>query len=187
MILSSTEERALKLLGSGIEAEATARALGVTPSLISQMLSREEFAAQVQELRYKNLVQHNIRDSKYDELEDALLDKLSDASSLLMKPTEITRVLQAVNGAKRRGISAPEAINAQQKTVQLTMPSQIIQRFTMNVNNMVVQAGEQNLVTMQSGTLLKKLKEAGEQNVLTPPGTTQTSSQSIAAKTTEKI
>lgn len=155
---TGTESRALELLGSGLPPETVAAAVGVTVSRISQLLSDETFAAEVAELRYKNLANHNARDSSYDGLEDKLLEKMKDLIPFMMKPSEILRAIQVINGAKRRGQSTPESIVNQQTVVQLLMPTQIMQKFTTNINNVVVQAGEQELVTMQTGVLLNKLK-----------------------------
>jgi len=152
---TATEDRALALLGSGVSAEAVANALGVTPSRVSQLLANKEFADQVATLRYENLQQHNSRDLAYDSLEDTLLTKLEKAIPMMFKPLDITKALQAVNGAKRRGQTAPSDGSVNQQTiVQLLLPTQITQKFTTNVNNQVIKAGDQELLTMQSGNLL---------------------------------
>lgn len=152
--MNVTESRALSLLGSGIPAENVASALGVTPGRISQLLSNEIFADQVATLRYENLQKHNTRDSSYDTIEDKLLEKLERQMPLIMRPSETIKALQVVNGAKRRGQSAPEQIVNQQSIVALVLPKVIVQKFTTNVVNQVVKAGEQDLVTMPAGNLL---------------------------------
>jgi len=167
---TTTEDRALALLGSGVNAEAVATALGVSPSRISQLLSDENFAARVTELRFNNLQQHNKRDNAYDTLEDKLLSKLERALPLMMRPAEILKALQVVNGAKRRGQSAPEQITNQQTIVNIVLPSQVVNKFTTNSNNQVIKAGHQDLVTMPSGSLLKKIEEEkNEQRTLELP------------------
>lgn len=160
--MSSIDERALTLLSSGVDQESTAKALGVTASYISQLMAQDDFRAKVIEARFMNAQKHNDIDNKYDTLEEKLLEQLEQSVPLLMKPQEISRVLQTVNGAKRRGTSAPETLHSQQPVVQLTIPAQVIQKFTVNIDNMVVQAGQQNLVTMQSATLLKQIKETSQ-------------------------
>lgn len=159
-VTSSTEERALKLLGSGIQPEQVAAALGVTASRISQLLADEDFAEKVAIIRYNNLQSHNARDSEYDNIEDALLEKLKSSLALMVKPATILKALQVVNSAKRRGQSAPQQVINQQTVVQLIMPQTVMDKFTVNSNNQVIQAGEQQLLTMQSGTLLSKVEEA---------------------------
>lgn len=176
LVLSNTEQRALNLLGRGILPTQVAAALGVTDSAISQMLAKQEFADAVSELRYKNLLKHSERDVKADELEDKLLKKLDGLVPFLMRPLEVARTYQILNSAKRRGASAPEAITAQQEVVQLVMPVTITNQFTVNSANQVISAGQQPLITVQSGTmksLLDKHKES--QNVkLLPHGSPET-------------
>jgi hypothetical protein len=159
---TSTESRALSLLGQGIGPEMVASAVGVSVSRISQLLSDSGFSAKVAELRYENLAKHNIRDSAYDALEDSLVEKMKDCIAYMVRPIEILKAIQIINAAKRRGSSAPEALLAQKEVVSLVMPVQIIQQFTTNINNQVIQAGKQELITVQSGnmnTLLEKSKE----------------------------
>lgn len=163
---NSTYERALALLGSGVNPEMVASALGVSISRISQLLSDEVFATKVAELRFESLQNHNIRDQKYDTMEDDLLDKLQNLLPLMMRPMEVIRSLQIINAAKRRGQSAPESITQQQTVVNLIMPTVITKNYAIqqNIHNQVVKAGDQDLLTIQSGQLLKTLENIGAEN-----------------------
>lgn len=151
---NSTEERAIKLLGSGISPEQVATALGVSASRISQLLSDQTFAQAVAELRFEALQKHNAIDASYDTLEEALIEKLADVLPLMMRPMEILKAVQVINAAKRRGQSAPEQITHQNTVVNLVIPTQIIQKFQMNSNNQITNVGSQTLETIQSSTLL---------------------------------
>jgi hypothetical protein len=152
--LNSTDERALHLLGSGIPPESVAAACGVSVSRISQLLSDPEFTSKVAELRFHALEKHNITDNKYDEMEDKLLDKLKDCLPFIaMDPMKLLKAVQVINGAKRRGASSPDQIQAQNTVVQLVMPQVLIQKFTTNINNQVIHAGDQTLTTIPSHTL----------------------------------
>lgn len=162
-LTTATQERALSLLGTGVSAEQTAIALGVSASRISQLLSDENFAEQVATVRYENLQKHNKRDSEYDSLEDDLLTKLRKSLPLMIKPETILKAISIVNGAKRRGQSAPQQVTNQQTIVNLVLPSHVVDRFTMNVNNQVIRAGDQELLTMQSGNLLKQIEDIQEE------------------------
>lgn len=166
-INTSTESRALQLLGSGIPPETVAATLGVSPSRISQLLSEPEFAAKVAELRFSSLQKHNERDNKYDEIEDKLIERMRDCLPLMMRPMEILKAIQVINSAKRRGASAPDAITAQQTIISLTIPVQVIQKFQTTQNKQVTHAGEQELLTMQSSTLLKEIKNGTAHPALT--------------------
>ena len=155
--LTSIEDRALSLLGQGISPEHTAAALGITPARISQMLSTADFAEKVAELRFTTLAKHSERDARADSLEDKLLKKLEDLIPFLMRPLEIARIYQIVNSAKRRGQSAPEHLTNAQEVVPLIMPIQIINQFTVNAANQVIKAGQQELITVQSGSMQRLL------------------------------
>jgi len=153
---SPFRDQALKLLGSGHSTEVVASAIGVDPSYISQLLAEEEFRTAVTELKYKNLQKHNERDNKLDSLEDKLIERLEKSLPMMIKPSEILNAFRIINSAQRRGHSAPESITNTTQIVQLFLPEKIVTNFVANINNQVVQAGEQQLVTMQSGTLLKQ-------------------------------
>lgn len=164
-LMASIEERAQKLLGSGLLPSVVATTLGVTPSAISQLLAQDQFAEEVAKARYENLAAHTERDNKYDSLEDQILDRLQQSLSMIFDPMKLVRILQVVNTAKRRGSGVQELPATQQTVVQLVMPTQIINQFTRNGNNQIVKAGDQDLVTMQSMNLPRLLEAA--QNVQT--------------------
>lgn len=157
---NSTEERALALLGSGVPAESVAAALGVTPARISQLLANEVFSKKVAALKYESLQKHNVRDAAYDSLEDKLLAKLEKAMPLMVKPESILKAISIVNGAKRRGSDAPTAVTNQQTIVNLMLPEVVTNKFAIDINNQVTKAGEQELLTMPSGNLLKQVESA---------------------------
>jgi hypothetical protein len=178
---TSTETRALSLLGQGLGPEVVAAAVGVSTSRISQLLSDPEFSAKVAEARYNSLAKHNSRDAAYDKMEDDLIEKLRDLLPFMMRPMEVLKAIQVINAAKRRGASAPEAITGQQTVVQLLMPTQILQTFTTNINNQVIKAGAQDLVTVQSSNMTKMLETMkGRNDVQTPilPGSSHASPSS---------
>jgi hypothetical protein len=165
--LTAAESRALHLLGQGIIPEQAAAASGLSASRISQLLSQEEFAARVAELRFETLSKHNDRDNAYDNLEDELLVKMKDCLPLMMRPQEILRAIQTINAAKRRGSSAPNSITEQHTVINLILPTQILTQFSLNPQNQVTsiqtssesQSGEQPLLTIQSGSLLNQVKQ----------------------------
>lgn len=156
--LTSTEDRALTLLGQGIPPEVVASAVGVSASRISQLVSDPEFSARVAELRFTALSKHNERDNKYDKMEDDLLAKLEDLMPYMVRPMEVLKAISIINAAKRRGSSTPEHILGKQEVVTLVMPVQVIQNFSLNQSNQVIKAGNQDLITVQSGNMTKLLE-----------------------------
>lgn len=161
---SSVEDRAVNLLGAGVTPEQTALALGVSAARISQLMAREEFAAEVAAARYQNLQQHNDRDQNYNDIEDTLIEKLGESVHMMTNPDKILRAVQVVNNAKRRGNSTPDQVIASQNIVSIALPANIAESFTVSVdiNNQVKRAGEQELQTIQSSTLLNQVTEARE-------------------------
>jgi hypothetical protein len=176
---TSTQERALALLGQGIGPEVVASAVGVSVSYISQLLSEQEFAEKVSILRYENLAKHNIRDAHYDELENKLVEKMEGALEYMVRPLEILKAIQIINSAKRRGSSAPETIMAQKEVVSLIMPIKIVQNFTTNVNNQVIQAGTQELITVQSGAMNDLVAKRANTSHASPSGSSQNHVQQL--------
>lgn len=162
--MTSTADRALTLLGQGIAPAQVAAALGVTESYISQLVSDEQFAARVAELRYESLQKHNARDNAYDAMEDKLLERMEDLLPLMHRPMEILKAIQVINAAKRRGQSAPENITNKQTVIPLILPVQIINSFKVNPQGQVVEVGKQPLLTIQSGNMDALLKEKRDEN-----------------------
>jgi len=171
-VTSSVEEKALTLLGSGVSSESVANALGVVPARISQLLANKLFAGKVAELRYKSLQSHNIRDGKYDSIEDTLIEKLKKSIPLMVRPDTILKAISTINGAKRRGQSAPDQVVNQKNLVQIIMPKVIANKFTINIDNQVISAGDQELHTMPSGNLLKQVEAAEELRLEAPENQT---------------
>lgn len=177
MALTSPQQRALTLLGSGVPQEQVASALGVSPSLISQWLATDEFSTQVVEAKYKKLSSHNQRDDTLDSLEDILIKRIQDTLPLCFKPMELTKMFQVINAAKRRGTSELNSIQENKPIVSITIPTQIINQFAVNPQGMVTKVGQQSLITMQSGTLLRKVKGVNDdelsQGVISNPTSSQ--------------
>lgn len=173
---SQITDRVITLLGQGITGEQVAAACGITSSAVSQLASDPELAKEIAELRFKNLAQFNERDDKYNQLEDTLLEQLKGSVMFMgTDPMKIARILMMVNKSERRGQQAPTHMTQQNTVVQLTLPVQIINQFsqtafTKDVNNQVIKAGNQELVTVQSADMTKLLEA---QNVKPVPSATE--------------
>jgi hypothetical protein len=159
MASQSIDERALTLLGQGIEPSTVASAIGVSPSYISQLMADKTFEAKVVEMRVENLVKHSERDSAYDKIEANLQDRLEKMIPMMFKPMEIVKTLQVINAAKRRGPGSPDSISATQEVISLTLPTTIINQYMItpqletNSLNQVIRVGEQDIITVQSNRM----------------------------------
>lgn len=170
IVTSPTQQKLLGLLGKGYTAAQSAQATGVTEGYVSQLMSEDWFAEKVQELRFLNLAKHQQLDEKYDDFEEEMLDKLKKMSKMLIKPMEIAKVLQIVNGAKRKSVTNTDPATLTQNIVQLNIPIAIANKFTTNANNQVVEVSDakgrtQALVTVTSGQLeglSREIRKTGE-------------------------
>lgn len=141
---SGKKQQVLEMLGGGLSAESVATALGVSPSLVSQLLSDEEFASAVTARRFAKLTKYNARDDRLDALEDECIKKLEEMLGMVYKPMEVARIFQLVNAAKRRGTGADQAASTviNNQVVNLIMPQVLAQKFHANSDNQVVEVVE---------------------------------------------
>lgn len=166
IVTSPNQQKLMGLLGKGYTAAQSAQAVGVTESYVSQLLSEDWFAQEVQRLKFVNLAKHQNLDEKYDTFEEAMLDKLEKMSKLLIKPMEIAKVLQIVNGAKRKSHVNTDHATITQNIVNLNIPIALANKFVTNANNQVVEVSDatgrtQALITVASGQLEGLSREAG--------------------------
>lgn len=176
--LNTQQEKIFRLLGQGISQRQVADAIGVDESYISQLMAIDENAEKVRALKLAALSDRNNRDSRLDGLEDALIDRLEqDVKNnpvAFRNAMERVRALQMVNGMKRRGIminDADDLNNGNQKTLTLTLPASIINKISKmsvnidietDINNQIIKAGNQDLITLQSKNIDSLLPNSGD-------------------------
>lgn len=173
----STSERIKVLLGAGVPIDKVAEACGVAESTVSGYMMDPEFKSAVQDLRYQNLQEQNDIDSNYRGMESDLQKKLKEIIPYMMNPGQILAAMRIVNGTVRRGVQAPVQPEAGSKeVVVLNIPTRIQQVFITNVNNQVIKAGDQELLTVQSHRMKelldnhnqRRLENSGGSNVSHP-------------------
>lgn len=156
------KERALQLLGeANLSNEVVASTLGCSPGYISQLMADDLFRERVSALRMQALTANSARDRKIDSIEDDLLHKLEELTQYIVKPGDALRAFQVVNAAKRRGLANHESTIINNNIVNLVMPQVVMQKFTKNGMNEVVEVGDRPLITIDSNKLLRDV--AGEQ------------------------
>lgn len=166
--VASIEDRALELLGMGVEPTQVANALQVSPGRISQLLGDESFTKRLGEAKYKALIKHNETDNILDNIEIKLAKKLEQTIPMMMRPGEIVGALHKVNSMKRRGHMSPDSVTRSKPVVRLTVPIAVVNRFQLNAAGQVISAGvasqdgngaSQDLVTIQSGNMQSLVTE----------------------------
>lgn len=158
-----SREQVKELLGSGLNGEQTALAVGCEPHYISALLAEETFASEVAQLRTAAFQAYNNRDKSIDGIEDSLIVKLKEAvdQGVVYKPRDILAAFQIVNNAKRRGAPNKTAPVTNQVVVSLNLPVRVIQQFKISALGEVIQVDDKTLVTMPSDNLLKHLANGG--------------------------
>lgn len=156
---STHATRLIQYISSGVTPGEAARALGITPGAVTQLMETPEVSSELSKLREEQILRSSALDAKYDRIEDTLLDKLEKSIPLLLRAGEITNVLARVNAAKRRGAGAPTAA-APTKILQLNLPTILQQKFVLNSHNQVITAGAQDLVTIPSAGVAKLVEAA---------------------------
>lgn len=160
--LTSNQDKILSLLSRGLPPSAVANALGIDQSYISQLMSDDAFAAEVATKKYGLVEKHLARDGAIDKLEDKILEKLEHALPMMHRPMEILKAFATINMAKRKAtVSTPaDVLSPSTQIIALQIPQIIQQHFTTNINNQVISAGSQDLITIQSNTLMETVKVA---------------------------
>ena len=152
--MSTLATQIISLLSQSISPAIVASTLGCDPSYVSQIGS-----AHAEEIRAARLAKQTAaisRDNKLDEVEDKLISRLDETVPYLHKPGEIARVLQIVNGAKRRTSQTDAAAGTLQGAaiVTIILPSAAQNPLIINQsNNQVVQIGQTPLVPLQVSAL----------------------------------
>jgi hypothetical protein len=172
--MNTQEDRIIKLIAKNVPLTVIAGIVGCDVSYVSQISSGN--SEKISALKYDSLVAQSARDERLNGLEDKAidiverkLDTIKENPFLMKSPSEAVRILSMINGLKRRGAASEgDTVLHQSNTViNISLPHHIVNKYavatTGNVldgeavvidayNNVRV-AGEQELVTMPSGTL----------------------------------
>lgn len=160
--LTATHQKILDLLGSGLPEGTVASAVGCTPAYISQLLSEPEFRSQVLEKRVVALQAQSKRDGRYDALEDRLLERLEEILPFMSRSAEVTRAMQVVNAAKRRGSSIDQPAQLENtRQVILNMPVSVINQFALSASREVIEVNGKPMVSATSQQL-KNMVDAAQ-------------------------
>lgn len=152
-------EKIRELLGSGCSNDIVATAVGCTPSYISQLMSDQDFAASVTNLRAAALTANTKRDRAIDGIEDTLVESLKDYidAGVFTKPRDILSAFNIVNKAVRRGVSSATNLQVNNTIVNLSLPTVVINKFVLNASSEVIEIDGQTMVSKPAAQLLKDL------------------------------
>ena len=164
-VVNQLESRAIKLLAAGLSPSKVAESLGVEASRISQLLAEDAFKTQLADEKFTLLNRHNEADEKLNSLEDKVRDRLEQTVDMIFDPMKLTRIFQVVNAAKRRGMELAGDSFANSTVVSLTIPQRVVNNFVVNSNNQVIQAGGEDLITIQPHRVQEMINERDKETI----------------------
>jgi len=152
-----TREHLIDAVAAGFTDTQIAESLGVTPSAVAQAIEKYEIR-QLAETKLKASKFASI-DENLNKVEDMLAKKLVAAAATLEDPLKITRVLQAVNAAKRRSLSEGSASAPQTSIAILNLPQRMSVHVVKNENNEVVEIDGRPMVTINPNILMQRVQQ----------------------------
>jgi DNA-binding CsgD family transcriptional regulator len=157
------EERVLKLLADGHSQTIVASTLGLQHGTISGYLSNDDFREELARRKAIVLEKYKKLDDGYDRAESVLLEKLEANLMFLTRPMEIVAALTRINAMKRRlGVSEAGSSNPASTVVNITLPVQIVHKFTTTAAGHIVGIDDKSLVTIPSGQMSKFIEKPTE-------------------------
>lgn len=170
--------RALKLMIAGCKQDQVAKALGVTPGLVSQWCAEEDFQIQLTQDIKKGFERSLSIDDTWDDIEDKLQRKLSSMVDIFVTPEQVLRALKLANEANRKTQhskplegSGDSSQGSSAGSVKLILPIVIKNQFVVNPQNEVVQVDDRNMITLNSASITTLVNEhlAREKEALSKP------------------
>jgi transcriptional regulator with XRE-family HTH domain len=160
------KEQIRDLLGCGMSASEVAAACGCDPSYVSQLLSDEAFAIEVQALRAEKTAKFIALDEKLDNYEEQALDKMGQLIPFTTRAGEAARIYSVLNGARRRASAASAAAQQPAQTVTINLPAATHVQFVLSSDKQAVEVAGRSLTTMPARSLAARLEARRAQELL---------------------
>lgn len=150
-----SKEFIISALRAGFAEVQIAEALNVTVSAVEQLIN----AHGLRDLAARNSKFESI-DNKLNNLEEKILDKLEKVLPFANKPETVTKMLTAVNGAKRRSLAEGRTLQDNSvRLVQINLPERVQHKVALNSQNQVVGIDDRELITAPSGQVLERVRQ----------------------------
>lgn len=142
----ATKDHALQLLSQGLQPSVVAATLGVQDSYISQLMSDEDFAAQVEAARVKTSEEDCSYDKKLDKAEEVFLERIEEKSRIanLQQSMQAFKILNSAKRRRDRGVV--QNVQNAGTIVNITMPTILAPRFVTNSQNEIVEVEGQTMI-----------------------------------------
>src|SRR6478609_1276475 len=156
-------DRIIQLLKHGIPPSAVAKAVGCDPSYISQLMADENIREEVSLARVNDVEKGVTVDSQIKNIEEKALQRLDDLVAYVSKPTELLRIFEVMNTAKKR-TEEITGLNQQSTAplVNITISQHAAVALRISSDNQVVEVDGRSMATLPSKQLTERLKERRE-------------------------
>lgn len=155
------KEKAKNLLSGGVEYSLAAKILGCDVSYLSHLMQDAEFAAEVTARQVAVAGDQVQITQKITKLQLKALEKMEMLLPYESDLGEIRNCFKVLNAATLRTPDVDPDAGKDQQVVALRLPTVVNLNFKVDINNEVIQAGDQVLVTMPSQQVLKMAVEKG--------------------------
>lgn len=152
------KEEIVELLSSGIPASAVASALGVSPSLVSQVLDEEGIAQEVATQRAAKFHQFAEHDKRLHAVEAKALQKLERVLDFSTKPGEVAKIFSILNSARR--VTTDQGIPQQNPTttVVISLPESARVDFTLTTEKQVIEIEGRSMAPLPAKNVTQLLQ-----------------------------
>lgn len=134
-------------LSQGVPQEAVARALGIDPSYVSQLMAEEEFATEVQEARMVAAARDSGVDHKIRQGEEAALDRVL-AKLPMAGMKDALLVFKVLNAAKlRKDSMIPQAVQSTGTVVEIYLPGAMVPQYVQNKKSEIIEVNGKTMVS----------------------------------------
>lgn len=167
------KEKIIEMLKNGIPHSAVARACGVDPSYVTQLMGDEQIREEVALAKVANLEENLKVDQQISKIEKLALNRVEQLIPFVSRPSEAVRVFEAMNSARKKteevtGLNQ----NPTAPLVEIHISAAAAVAFKMNNTQQVVEVDGRSMATLPSRTLMNKLKEKQEARPLISDATT---------------
>jgi transcriptional regulator with XRE-family HTH domain len=165
----SAKDSALSLLAQGIPANQVAETIGVSESYISQLMSEEDFAAQLQTVKVQAAQEDLDYDKRIDKAEEVFLERI-ESKSAFANLQQSLQAFKVLNTAKRRRDSRVQTPGVQiGQIVNITVPISVLPQYKTNAQNEIVEVEGKTMVSASPKRLEEILAARGIADQLKAP------------------
>jgi len=161
--------RILNMLCTGLSPEEAAQAVGVDSSFVRHLKQEPDFIEQIKIKLQENTERAIQIDENYAAIEKQATDRLKTLLPLIHSPRDLMQLAAFANAAKKKTSIGPAAGSegaSSQPLVKVIMPTIILNNFTVNPNNEIVQAGGRTLTTLNSTSITSLIERAKDQQAI---------------------